>query len=332
MKFFLAALFSSLVFLSPLHAVQLTEISGAMAYTEAVQFDYRKDGTRNPVQFWLEFKGSQAFGKPGEAGYTPESGAIYYYLVDIENKKKVDNWLMGFSMMEGPPPSGPYPMNNISIRGNTARFTAFGMTWTILDGGEGHGKDTVTIDDGFNTKEMKMYGGDLRVVQAGMEARAYDQDCMKCYDCHEEPTRAMIAKGGRHNTVGCGECHVGHPPEVKQPYKECTSCHKPHSDQMAEDACGQCHRAHTATEVTYTYNVPSRYCHSCHQEVADVLASNRSKHSDIACARCHQEKHKTLSTCQYCHGAPHPTHVMQKIGICAACHHTAHDLESARVK
>jgi hypothetical protein len=34
--------------------------------------------------------------------------------------------------------------------------------------------------------------------------------------------------------------------------------------------------------------------------------------------------------CQHCHGAPHPRHVMSKPGMCAACHHTAHELESAR--
>jgi hypothetical protein len=236
---------------------------------------------------------------------------------------------MGFSMMEGPPPSGPYPMNNIDIRGNTATFTAFGMKWTIIDGGEGYAKDTVKIDDGFSVKDMKMYGGDLSIVSTGIEANARYQDCVQC---HKEAATAMLAKGGRHNTVGCGDCHVGHPPEVKKPYKACMECHAPHSEQMAEDACSMCHKAHTATEVTYSYNVPSRYCNACHQEVADELAASRSKHSDIACVLCHQERHKASSTCQYCHGAPHPQHVMKNIDICTACHHSAHDLESGRTK
>ena len=332
MKVLLAAFFCQIILCGPLVAAQLPEISGAVAYTEMIQFDYTKDGTRNRVQFWLEFKGSPALGKPGEAAYKPESGAIYYYLVDMDNKKQVDNWLMGFSMMEGPPPSGPYPMNNIDIRENTATFTAFDMKWTIIDGGDGYTKDTVKIDDGFRIKDMKMYGGDLRIVNFGMQAHAHDQDCIKCYECHEEASKEMIAKGGKHNTVGCGECHDGHPPEVKQPYTACAECHEPHSDQMAEDACGQCHKAHTATEVMYSYNVPSHYCSGCHQDAADELAANRSKHSDMACVLCHQETHKATVTCQYCHGAPHPTHVMKKTDICAACHHTAHDLESARAK
>ena len=306
MKVLIAALIlmCPLLFGSQLNPAQQTGITGAVAYTETIQFDYRKDGIRNRVQFWLEFKGTPALGKPGEAGYKPESGAIYYYLVDVDNKKQVDNWLMGFSMMEGPPPSGPYPMNNIKVRGKTATFTAFGMTWTVIDGGEGYAKDTVKIDDGFRTGEMKLHGGDLRIVDAGMEA-------------HGPPCLRVSGLA---------------PPEVKQLYSECTKCHKPHSDQMGVDACGQCHPAHAPTEVLYSYNVPSRYCHACHQKVADLLASTRSKHSDIACVLCHQETCKTSSPCQYCHGAAHPTHVMKKIGICEACHRTAHDLESARAK
>lgn len=329
MKVLLAALIGTLLFCSQPTAAQQTEFIGAVAYTETIQFDYTKDGNRNRVQFWLEFKGSPAIGNPGDAGYKPESGSIYYYLVDVEKKKKVDNWLMGFSMMEGPPPSGPYPMENIDIRGNTATFTAFGMKWTVIDGGGDYTKDQVKIDDGFSVKDMKLYGGDMRVSSTEIEAHAAYQDCIKC---HQGPTAVMSAKGGKHNTVGCGECHFGCPREVKKPYKKCTECHKPHSEQMAEDACGQCHRAHTATEVAYTHNVPSRYCNACHQGSADVLASSRSKHSEMACVLCHQERHKASSTCQHCHGAPHPTHVMKKAGICAACHRTAHALESARTK
>jgi len=99
MKVLLAALLCQLLFCGPLLAAELPELTGAVAYTEMLQFDYTKNGVRNRVQFWLEFKGSPTVGKPGQAGYQPESGAIYYYLVDMDNKKQVDNWLMGFSMM-----------------------------------------------------------------------------------------------------------------------------------------------------------------------------------------------------------------------------------------
>ena len=332
MRGLLAVVFCQLVFCGPLSAAQPSKIAGAVAYTEIIRFDYTKDGTRDQVQFWLEFKASPAVGKPGDAAYKPESGAIYYYLVDVDRKKPVDNWLMGFSMMEGPPPSGPYPVNEIHIRGNTATFTAFGMTWTISDGGEGYLKDTVTIDDGFTSRNMTMYGGDLKIQDVDLAAHALDQDCMKCYECHQESVKKMITRGGKHNEVGCVECHVSHPPESTTPYTPCMACHEAHSDQMTEDSCARCHQSHTAAEVTYLYNVPHQYCVSCHQESADALVSSQSRHSSMSCALCHPEQHKNTVTCQHCHGGIHPEHVMKKTDICSACHHTAHELESGRTK
>jgi predicted CXXCH cytochrome family protein len=334
MKVLLAALFCHLVLWSHLSAAQQPEITGAVAYTEVMQFDYTKDGIRNQVQFWLEFKGSPALGKPKEAGYTPESGAIFYYLVDIENKKTVDNWLMGFSMMEGPPPSGPYPMQDINIKGNICRFRAFDMTWTIIDGGDDHTKDTVTIDDGFRVRDMKLYAGDLKIVHARIEAHAQYRQCV---ECHEQPVSDMIAKGGEHSTMGCSECHILNSPETTRTHRLCSECHEPlseemaeHSEDLTEEDCGLCHTAHRATEVRYAFNVPSKYCSTCHQESAELLASSQSKHSNIPCALCHQHEHKAISTCHSCHGAPHPRHVMQNTEICGACHNTAHSLESAR--
>jgi len=329
MRGLLAALICQIVLCGPVLADQQPEITGAVAYTEIMKFDYTKDGTRNQVQFWLKFKGTPALGELGEAGYIPESGAIYYYLVDLDLKKQVDNWLMGFSMMEGPPPSGPYPIKNIDIKGNQSTFEAFGMKWTIIDGGGDYSKDIVKIDDGFRVRNMRLFNGDLKIANAMITNYS---DYKKCLECHEEPATLMIAKGGKHNEMGCGECHIGHPPEVEKPYKSCMECHEPHSEQMAKDACSQCHRAHSATQVAYAFNAPSQYCAECHQEAADVLESSQSKHSGIACALCHQETHGATVTCQYCHGGIHPEHVMKKTDICVACHHSAHDLESARTK
>ena len=329
MRVLLATSIISLMLCGQLAAAQLKEISGAIAYTEVIEFDYTKDGTRDRVQFWLEFKGSPALGTPDERGYKPESGAIYYYLVDVDNKKQVDNWLMGFSMMDEPPPSGPYPMTDIRVIDHTASFSAFGMNWTVVDGGVGHDKDEVTVDDGFKPRKMKLFDGDLRVVNTQPDAIA---EFTQCIACHKQETSDLVAKGGRHTNVGCTECHVGHPPEQEHFYTGCLECHEPHSDQMDEDSCGACHRAHTAAEVRHTWNVPSEYCLPCHQEAAYVLASSRGKHSDIACVRCHQGRHTASVDCQYCHGAPHPRHVMINPDICVACHRSAHDLESAREK
>jgi hypothetical protein len=321
-----------LLLLSTAHSAIAEEprgISGAVAYTEVMRFDYTKDGIKNRVQFWLEFKGRPASGKPGEPDAKPEEGSIYYYLYDVDKKEKVSNWLMGFSMMEGPPPSGPYPMSNLVVQDNTARFEAFGMKWTVVDGGEGYAKDRVTVVDGFKPREMKMYGGDLRVVSAQPEGASKDRSCT---GCHADPAKNMRNRGGKHTTMGCADCHNGHPPDVKKPMMECTQCHVSHSAEMAEAACNGCHRAHTASVVSYTFKVPSRDCAACHKKVAEVLAASRSKHASLGCALCHPDKHKATVNCQHCHGAPHPAHVMKKIGICSSCHNTAHDLHSARTK
>ena len=195
MKILLAVFFSWGLFCGQVMAAQPNEITGAVAYTEAIQFDYSKDGVRNKVQFWLEFKGIPTLGDPDEAGYQPESGAIYYYLVDVDNKKKVDNWLMGFSMMEGPPPSGPYPMTDITINGNMAIFKAFGKTWTVIDGGDGYSNDTVTVNDGFSTREMGLFAGDMKIVGTVTEAPRAIQHALKC---HKGQTCVMRSKGGRH--------------------------------------------------------------------------------------------------------------------------------------
>jgi len=319
-----------LLLLSTAHSAVAGEpagISGAVAYTEVMRFDYTKDGIKNRVQFWLEFKGQPASRKPEEPDAKPGEGSIYYYLYDVDKKEKVSNWLMGFSMMEGPPPSGPYPMSNLVVEDNSARFEAFGMKWTVVDGGEGYAKDRVTVDDGFKPREMKMYGGDLRVVSAQPQGASKDQNCT---GCHAEPAKNMSSRGGKHNTMGCEDCHVGHPPEVKRPVLECTQCHEPHSPKMAEAVCSQCHKAHTASVITYAYNLPPQYCAVCHEKAANTLAASKNKHTGLGCALCHPDTHKATVKCGYCHGAPHPAQVMKDIGSCGKCHNTAHQVSNRR--
>ncbi len=141
------------------------EISGAFAYTDFFRFDYTKDGVRNRVQFWLEMQGRMAVWQPGEQGYQPAEGFIRYYLKDADNGNKVANWREGLNM-SGLPADQPYPMTNLLIEGNTARFEAFGMKWSVTDGGEGFQHDQVVIDDGFKKMVAKFYDGDLRVAPA----------------------------------------------------------------------------------------------------------------------------------------------------------------------
>jgi hypothetical protein len=155
-----------LFFAAAASATEKMEITGAVAYTDVLRYDYTGDGKRDRVQLWMEFNGYPAIGNPGDPAYQPESGSIRYYLQDADTGTKVMRWRKGLDM-EGAPKDAPLPMTNISIKGNTARFEAFGMNWTVTDGGEGYEKDKIVVDDGYKTLETKkLYGGDLRIGPA----------------------------------------------------------------------------------------------------------------------------------------------------------------------
>jgi hypothetical protein len=166
MKTSLKALIVLFSLLTAASATERMEITGAVAYTDVLRYDYTGDGKRNRVQLWMEFNGRPAIGAPGDPGYQPESGSIRYYLQDADSGTKVMKWRKGLDMA-GAPKDAPLPMTNISIEGNTARFEAFGMKWTIIDGGEGYEKDKIVVDDGYKTLETKkLYGGDIRIGPA----------------------------------------------------------------------------------------------------------------------------------------------------------------------
>jgi len=81
-------------------------------------------------------------------------------------------------------------------------------------------------------------------------------------------------------------------------------------------------------QVTYTAEIPSKDCGACHQQALDLLTASTAKHSSLACAFCHQEKHKMVPQCQDCHGTPHPAGMMVKFPKCGECHKIAHDLNN----
>jgi hypothetical protein len=166
MKTSLKALIVLFSLLTAASAAERLEITGAVAYTDVLRYDYTGDGKRDRVQLWMEFSGHPATGAPGDPGYQPEAGSIRYYLQDADTGTKVMKWRKGLDM-EGAPKDAPLPMTNISIKGNTALFEAFGMKWTIIDGGEGYEKDKIVVDDGYKTLETKkLYNGDIRIGPA----------------------------------------------------------------------------------------------------------------------------------------------------------------------
>jgi hypothetical protein len=147
-------------------AAQEMVVKGTVAYTDVLRYDYNGDGKRERVQFWLEFDGHSAVGTPGTPGYKPAAGSVRYTLRDADDEKKVVRWRGGLDM-EGVPKDTPFPMTDIVFDGKTVRFDAFGMRWTIIDGGDGLASDKVIVNDGFRSSEIrKLYAGDLWVGPA----------------------------------------------------------------------------------------------------------------------------------------------------------------------
>jgi len=144
----------------------------------------------------------------------------------------------------------------------------------------------------------------------------------RCLHCHDEQREQMTANPSKHNAVGCGGCH-----DVHRKKPECVQCHNPHTSTLAT-VCRQCHNPHMPKTVTYSADVPSKDCGACHPGPVALLSANTSRHHLIACARCHQAKHKVIPTCSFCHGTPHPQGILNKFPKCVQCHNIAHDLNN----
>jgi|GEM_PF-1618537 len=306
---------------------------GELAYSQPMAFDYDQDGTPNQVQFWIRFEGRPAAGRAGEAGFRPESGSLHYVVADLELRKKVDNWLMGFNM--GFPMAGkPYPINNIEIAGQRVSFELQGSTWTITDRGDTWQEDSIEISDHRGPREARFHGGDVRVVPDPLTTTepVPIAENMLCNGCHEDAAVTMAADGGPHRELECTDCHPQHPPDVEGVVNPaCLECHESHSEVMTAATCAQCHAGHDFTRVVHRATMPESYCAPCHGDVVATLRASRSLHMGVACVLCHQQEHAAQPKgCDHCHRGTHPQHVMQSPDRCRECHNTAHDIESGR--
>jgi hypothetical protein len=144
-----------------------------------------------------------------------------------------------------------------------------------------------------------------------------------CLTCHSQQIKQLRENKSKHTNLACAGCHSMH-----RVIPQCVQCHKPHSAEMTQADCKSCHKAHMPKVVTYGDNIPNKSCGACHKKAMDLLAASKSKHSKLACVFCHASKHKTVPTCESCHGAPHAAGIMQKFPKCADCHFIAHDLNN----
>jgi predicted CXXCH cytochrome family protein len=189
--------------------------------------------------------------------------------------------------------------------------------------------------------------GSASAAEAAPAAKAAlaNSDCIKC---HAKPPADIEAKGGKHKTeISCQDCHVGHPPSVKNIIPACSQCHEGKPHFKLKD-CNSCHKnPHTPKVIAFAKTVTDP-CLTCHTGQIKQLQENKSKHSALACAFCHDthgkipaciQCHKSHSAdivaadCKKCHKAHMPKIVAYAADtpskMCAACHKKAFDLLAA---
>jgi len=143
----------------------------------------------------------------------------------------------------------------------------------------------------------------------------------ECLTCHTNQIIKLKQVKSKHTNLACSFCH-----NVHGKIPQCTQCHKPHSADMVATECKKCHQAHMPTAVFMTPDTPNKMCAACHKKPFELLASSDAKHKAVLCVTCHKDKHKSIPTCQSCHGAPHPASMMARFTKCGECHSVAHKL------
>jgi hypothetical protein len=315
----------------------MVSVSGELAFSKTIVFDYDRDGSQDRVQFWISFEAQPPASTPGRTDAKLAGGYLSYYVYDVERHKRIDDWMLGFNMTMGggfPRAGEKYPLTNVRITGLQAQFDLGSTSFRIIDGGNSWKKDTIEVTDVNGTRIARFYGGDVRIIPNQLEvAKPLDIKANReCIECHETSAVSIAVKGGPHHDFKCTDCHTEHPPDVEGvTFPNCLGCHDSHSEAMSASSCAECHGNHDVTRYIHTVTMPDTYCGACHDDVIETLKSSRSLHMGVACVLCHQNEHSAKAKeCQYCHRGTHPEHVMRNPDRCGDCHNSAHDLKSAR--
>jgi hypothetical protein len=136
----------------------------------------------------------------------------------------------------------------------------------------------------------------------------------ECVQCHAARVSDIATAGGKHRSVPCLGCHVGHPPDVKKPIALCSKCHfKERKAHFGTTGCLDCHtNPHTPLRISFK---GKDACLNCHGRQAEQLASNKSRHTALGCSTCH-DVHRKVPECSQCH-VPHSD---KMTGGCKLCH------------
>jgi hypothetical protein len=271
--------------------------AGRLAFSDTIIFDYDRDGTPDRVQFWIELEGQQAMGEPGDPGARPESGSVRYWVADLERKRRVDDWLLGFNMSEGFPVAGePYPITDISITDRTVRFELRGSRWTITDSGDTWEQDSIEVETGGRKRQGRFYGGDIKVTPG-------------------PPGAARPAK------IETGTAPIA-PPVVSKPAQVAKVAPQP-----SQDAADTAQVAPVTPVVLAPADIKAnRKCINCHAEAAGTIAAHGGTHGELECVECHNKHPRDVKAakplCLNCHNSHHESITMR---MCSSCH-SSHDV------
>lgn len=142
----------------------------------------------------------------------------------------------------------------------------------------------------------------------------------QCAQCHPSIFQNLKNEGKKHR-FDCQKCHTAF--HVFNPKKanydaimpKCDTCHdQPHGPKVTD--CSTCHtNPHTPRKVTMSDTL-AKDCSLCHPGPQEQLDKFKSKHSKVACNRCHTA-HGLKPSCSNCHKPHSPG---QEFSTCTKCH------------
>lgn len=169
------------------------------------------------------------------------------------------------------------------------------------------------------------FAGKLATVDIPVDAGMYAATPAKltpdqCGQCHNTVYGGLKAAGGNHR-FDCQKCHntihsynpkKGNWDEIMP---KCSSCHAEVHGPANKD-CSSCHaNPHTPGKVAMVPRLTNS-CGTCHSAQKDELVKFPSKHSKVACDKCHTS-HGYKPSCFNCH---RPHYRDQPVDTCGKCH------------
>ncbi|NJC88689.1 MAG: cytochrome C [Desulfuromonas sp.] len=168
---------------------------------------------------------------------------------------------------------------------------------------------------------------ELATVKIPLKAELYANNPqpltpMQCGQCHESYFNNLKANGGKHR-FECQECHKSfhayNPTKGVAAYQElmpkCAGCHAlPHGKGITD--CASCHNDPHAIKKPVMGTRLAGACGDCHAKPKAELIENPSKHTKVACDKCHTS-HGFKPNCNMCHKAHYPE---QGFDTCTKCH------------